>query len=125
MNGTVIEITPASHQPYDDTVKSDHVLALKGTYHRFGLAAIPRGKSGRKVFQGPLVPGPWAFAFGLSSVIAANPEHGTYGDIRRNKAAGLEHEVEAADLIRFDGVTYRIEVERRQYINLVAVEGSK
>jgi hypothetical protein len=90
------------------TAKSNHVL-VQPTGKRFGIGGVPRGQSGRKVFQGPLVEGPWAFAFGLCSVIAANPERGTWGEIRRNKEAGIEHDVHEGDELVFDGVRYRIE----------------
>lgn len=90
--------------------KTDHVLVLSRSLKRFGIGGVPAGHVGRQVTQGPLVPGPWAFTFGLASVIAANPEHGTYGEIKRNLAAGREHTVEEGDRIVFDGVTYEVQV---------------
>ncbi len=42
--------------------------------------------------------------------MAANPEHGTYGEIKRNLAAGREHTVEEGDRLIFDGVTYEVQI---------------
>lgn len=38
-----------------------------------GVGFVPAGKSGRKVFRGPLVPGPWAFTFATPVVISRFP----------------------------------------------------
>lgn len=80
-----------------------YVLALAsapfGYGHRYGICFIPSGDEGRQKFQGPMVPGPWAKTYGLSTVIAANPEMGTGAEIRRNRAAGLEFTVADGDEI--------------------------
>jgi hypothetical protein len=89
---------------------SDHVLALTGTYRRFGVGGICRGGEGRQTYQGPMIPGPWAFAFGLGSTITANPAHGTGAERERKLAAGTEHDVAEGDRVRFDGVTYEVQV---------------
>lgn len=88
-------------------IVSDHVLSGLN-YRRFHVGGIARGNSGRKVYRGPLVPGPWAFAVGLASVIAANPEHGTYGEIKRNLAENKEHAVVDGDHVIFDNFEYEI-----------------
>lgn len=126
-----IEI-PITERKYDgEVLATNHVLALRGTYKRFGIGAVPRGKEGRRVSHGALVPGPWAFTFGLATVLAANPAMSTGAERQRNIAAGIEHEVEAGDQIRFDDVTYLVTITDGfgktfgplEFITLVPVEG--
>jgi len=119
------------------TAKTDHVLTLSRSLKRFGLGGVIRGAHGRRETNGDLVSGPWAYTYGLGTCIAANPEHGTFGEIKRNLAAGREHVVEEGDQIVFDGVTYAVTVtdgfgkpqaDSRPYtdysfIRLVAVDG--
>lgn len=80
------------------TVKTSTVLRLH-TGERFGLGAIPRGATGRQVHGGPLVPGPWAFAYQLGTVIDCYPER---------RAAEYAKDVVVADgfTLTIDRVTY-------------------
>jgi hypothetical protein len=115
----IVHCTPyvyySTGQPINHvTLAGDRKLALKGTYHRFGIGAIPRGFSGRKESFGPEVPGPWAFAFGLATVIDNRP------DLRAAERA-QDLEVSEGSLLMIDGVVYRVVVERREFIKLVAV----
>jgi hypothetical protein len=84
----------------------------KGFDYRFAVTFIDREHEGRQEHGGPMVPGPWAFANQQCSVIAANPEHGTYGQVKRAKAAGRYIPVETGTLIKVDDAIYRITVER-------------
>lgn len=36
------------------------------------LGLVPEGEEARQEFQGPLVPGPWAYAFPLATIISAH-----------------------------------------------------
>lgn len=40
---------------------------------RFGFGMVPIGKEARKIYQGVPVPGPWAYMFGLATVIHNGP----------------------------------------------------
>lgn len=87
-----------------------------GTYFkRFGVLAVPRGQEGRRVMDGPMVPGPWADTFGLCTVIDNFPE---------KRAAERATDIVVTDgrLIEIDRVTYRAKVYDREYINLVEVK---
>ena len=96
------------------TLEGQRSLALKGTYHRFGVGAIPRGFAGRKETGGTEIAGPWAFAFGLATVIDNRP------DLRAAERA-TDLEVANGDLIMVDAVIYRVRVVRREFIELDAV----
>lgn len=80
--------------------------------HSFSLGIVPTGCVGRQVTQGPLVPGPWAFASPCATVIADNPAHGTAAEIARNKAAGMEFTAEVGDIIVMDGIAFECSAER-------------
>jgi len=116
---------PVTEVKYGNTAVSDHVLRLGyngivgPTWKRFGIGGIVKGGKGTKLFGGPMVKGPWAFAFGLGVCIAANREMGTGAEMERLEAAGKEHVVEDGDLIRFDKVLYSVRVVRREFIELV------
>jgi hypothetical protein len=75
----------------------------------YGLGGWDETTTGRLVFEGPLVRGPQAFAFGLAVVITAHREVDTktYVDARMG------------DLVRIDGVTYRIVSAPNRNIELV------
>ena len=87
---------------------SETILALKGTYNRFGIGAVPEGKSGRKVFQGSLIPGPWHYSFQLAAVLDDCGGTDFSNDI----------EVEAGTKLEIDGINYVVVVDRGQWIEL-------
>lgn len=90
---------------------SDHTIAVRGTgrgfNRRFGIGAMPADMSGRQVTGGPLVPGPWAFAFGLCSVI--DNHGGSAREAAEKRAAGTEHVVDFGDELVIDGHAYTVE----------------
>lgn len=88
------------------TLKGRVDLHLKGTYHYFGLGAMPRGQKGRQVHAGPEVEGPWAYAFGLATVISASAAHREADAKKRSEAI----EVEQGTILRIDNVSYRVDV---------------
>lgn len=116
-----IIINDATPEYRGDTLTSRHVLALRGTDYRAGVGAVARDGWGN-TDNGVATPGPWAYTYGLCTVIAANPEMSTGAAIRRNRAEGIEHDVEAGDIVEFDRIRYRVRVERRQYIMLDRIE---
>lgn len=104
-------------------LKTDHILTLPG-YRQLGLFAIPRHAEARQEFQGPMVSGPWAGTYGKCAVVTSDKNSGTKHETDRLRAEGKVHAVESGDFLVMDGVCYRVEVERRQYINLIAVADS-
>lgn len=82
------------------------VEGMKGSGYCVG--EIRKGETGRKEDGGPLVPGPWAFAFGLATVI--DNHGGTQREIDEQRADGLLVEAQLGDVvITDDGNAYRIE----------------
>ena len=108
------------HAPSVD-LKGRVNLALKGTYHRFGVGAVARGQSDRKEQGGPLVEGPWAFAFGLSSCISASKAM----QEKDAEERAQDVVVEDGSKLVIDGVSYTVKVERREFIKLIANEETK
>ena len=96
------------HEWKDHQSKVD--IRTLGRY-RFKVAVIRRGKEGRQVDGGPMVPGPWAFAFGLCTVLSAEP-------INRDPIL----DVEDGDLLEIEGDTYKLTVVRREWVELKLVE---
>src|SRR5690348_1075401 len=70
---------------------------------RFKFGFVGPDGACRREHMGPVLPGPYAYGFPLASCIAANPEHGTWGEMRRNKAAGTERDAEIGDVVVFRG----------------------
>lgn len=60
---------------YGDSLVSDTILVegLRRTGFKLcSLGIVPEGSEGRKVYQGPMVPGPWGFATTHPNVIDAS-----------------------------------------------------
>lgn len=66
------------------------------------------------VHQGPLVPGPWAYTYGVAAVLCADPRG-------RTNFANDVH-VKGGERIIVDGCAYTVAIERRHWINLVPCE---
>lgn len=125
MTATITEIPMALEDPseYGDPkyrgMKTDHVLVTpNGT--RKGVGAVPAGSHGRKVMHGELIPGPWAYTYGLATVL--DNHGGTGAEMRRLAAEDKVHHVEDGTRLHIDGVLYRVEVVRHDYITLHEVE---
>lgn len=97
---------------HDDPGYFETVETLRVNGHCYGVGGWDSTTTGRKVFQGPMVPGPVAFAFGLAVVITAHREVDTktYVDAR------------LGDLVEIDGVTYVIASAPNRNIDLRPVE---
>jgi len=72
----------------------------------FAVGCVREGESGRQEHQGPLVPGPWAYAFPLCSVI--DNYGGTGAEIARERAAGNVIDAKLGDVLVVDGRGYVI-----------------
>lgn len=106
-------------EPYDQ--KTPATTLSTGRY-RFHVGHVPEGEEGRKEYGGPKVPGPWAYAFGLCTVI---DNHGGTGlDIAKDKAAGLWLDVADGDEIEVAGHDYTVRFKntRGEHIDLVPFE---
>lgn len=110
----VIPMTTQNHGGGWVSLRTDHVLQIAGARcRRWGVGAVPRGSEGRQVDGGPMVPGPWAYVYALSTVI--DNYGGTAAESERKLAAGTEHRVAAGDLVEIDGVIYRIEIPQSRF----------
>jgi hypothetical protein len=91
---------------YDDgSVRSP--LELRGTNgKRYYLAGSL--EPCRREFEGPILPGPYYFMNEHCIALTANPEHGTWGDMRRAEAAGLVREIAIGDELDIDGLIHVI-----------------
>lgn len=100
------------------------VNGISGT--GFGVNEVLPGDSARKVDGGDLVPGPWAYAFGLCIIIDNNG--GTGRSIREEKARGVLVEADMGDVLEINGRHYQIKPlmqfgrESREHIDLIPVE---
>lgn len=89
------------------------VLRVIGTgYHpetgaRFGIGAVKEGDEARKVQDGPMVPGPWAYAYGLCAVI--DNHGGTKAESDRMQESGQEVTVQIGDVVEVDGHRYTVQ----------------
>jgi hypothetical protein len=87
----------------------------------YGIGFTPTGREARQVFGGPLVPGPWGYAYGLATVI--DNYGGTGADRERERREGRLIEANVGDeLVLDDDLIVRIELCRRGYPKLVNVE---
>lgn len=89
-----IEI-PTMPTRYGDTLQSPHTLLYRNK--RYAIGAVIRGAMGRMLQGQEPVPGPWAYVYGIATVINGTPqEHGV----------GVR--VEDGDLLVIDRATYAI-----------------
>lgn len=109
-----IEDMPASAGRYHRVVETLRVL---GTGYRpehgdrFGVIFVPVGCEARKDHGGPMVPGPWASAHGLCTVV--DNFGGTAREAADRVAAGLEHVVNVGDVVEIEGERYTVELWKR------------
>lgn len=85
----------------------------------FTVDAVRANDSARQKYQGPHVPGPWAYAFARAGVI--DNYGGTGASIKRDKAAGLLIEADIGDVLAIDGHEYTIAPDHNRNIKLIAV----
>jgi len=75
----------------------------------FGLGGVTAEGKCRRVYQGPELPGPYAYTFALGTMIAAHPiaDDNVY------------HDVEAGDILHLEGTHYVVSIEQRgEFITL-------
>lgn len=84
----------------------------------FHVGFIPSGSAAVQVDGGPLMPGPWCYAYGISGVI--DNHGGTRGELKQAQAAGLVVEAVLGDVVEVCGYEYRIEADHNDNIKIVA-----
>ena len=81
-------------------------------YPGFGLGYVGPDGECRREHGGPIVPGPYAYAYGLCGVI--DNHGGTGAEIARERAAGQVLEVEPGDvLVLPDGTAWTVDFLRQ------------
>ena len=116
---TAIRMYPKTNylpgRPVLVSLASDTTLRLAGTFHRFAVGAVPVGEEARKVTDGPMVEGPWAYAVGLCTVIDNYPE-------RRKAEYDRDVIVDQGDVLEIDSFFYVVHVVRGEFIELLPTE---
>ena len=98
------------------------VTRKDGTSARFALGGWNKDGEGRLVQDGPMVKGPVAYAYGLCTVMAADPEQGSGAEHRRGVEEKTEHEVDEGSVIELDGVAYTVRLTKRGHDIWVALK---
>lgn len=113
---TVHNLTTRQNRTWpEEPAMWEAVETLRIGYHRYAVVGWTKDYAGRLVQGGPKVAGPHAGAFGLCTVIAANPipDESTYVDV----AYG--------DLVSVGGSVYAIQSAPNQNIALERVLGDE
>jgi hypothetical protein len=119
------QLTPGYwHFPYTTGHGIEPAVNMGTSLGRHNITFTDPTGATREVTGGPLVPGPRGGAYGKSSVLAANPAHGTWGEIQRNKAAGAEISAALGDELVIFGYVFRIDRAPNRNISLALVDDS-
>jgi len=111
---------PMKMNKYNDGLDTEHVLRVTNwTFSRFHIGAVPAGQSDRQAANGPLVDGPWAYAYGAAVVL--NNQGGSGAESERKLAEGTEHLVALGDHVIIDGIEYKIEEDFNRNIKLTKI----
>lgn len=97
----MIRLVPNADGKITDTLRRREPIL-----ERYGVGCVRVGEEGRKIYDGPMVPGPWAYAYRLCTVVACGGE-GSRKESEDGLAAKTEHLFSHGDLIEVDGVTYK------------------
>lgn len=106
---------------YDGPGEPDSAIAVPGR-GRFGLVYTPADGKSRRETMGPVLPGPWAGAYGLAAVLSSTPGMSTGSEIRRNYDAGTEVDARIGDYLVIFGDVFTISAAPNRNINLSHVE---
>jgi hypothetical protein len=99
---------PVRPSRYDEPGRFGTGCVLRVRGHRYSFSFVSPEGTCRRVYEGPILPGPYAYAVALPVIIAANPEHGSGAESRRLREAGAEVDAEIGDLVELGGYTFRI-----------------
>lgn len=89
-------------------------------YAGFTIGLVPEGYMSRLVDQGPLVPGPSAYAFANASVL--DNHGGTGAELRKAESESRVFHAEIGDVLDLGGVFFRIDPANNRNIDLVKVD---
>jgi len=101
-----------------EITNKEAVVIYKG--NRYGWGLVPEGKEGRKVFQGPMVPGPWGFLYGLCTVM--DNHGGTGREMELLRERGLVIEVKDNDILVLNGTPHIVGPEGHYHPRLTVCE---
>lgn len=106
------------------TLTKTNVIRVNSRYARgpirLGIGFVGRHEVGRQIYQGPLVPGPWAYTFPMAVFI--DNHGGSAAERRKNIEAGLEYDVEIGDMFEIDDVVYQLtDDDPRAYPTFTAI----
>lgn len=115
----IIDVTHTlkpSPYPPSEAMAGDHdteaVLRVPfgtGPARRFGLGYIDPTGHARRVTGGPILPGPYAYAFGMGTCISADPRMGTGAETSALAARGLVFDARVGDVLCFQNSHWRID----------------
>ena len=93
---------------YKDDKRQNSILRINGSYSRFGVGYVAEGDSGVQHDGGPQVPGPWAFAYELSTTLTNDP-------IEVKEARAIDEHartvfIATGDKVRVDGNVYEVNI---------------
>lgn len=113
---TIVTIPTRYENEAGEKLDSSNVLRVYSKFARdivrMKIGYITAQGSARKVQDGPLVPGPWAYTYPLSSAITADPRHSTAAESERLTSAGVEWQVKVGDLFVMDGHLWQLTEDR-------------
>lgn len=89
-----LAIFPNPSMPENPRTKDLIVTGLRNSFDKCHVGLVPAGSAGRKVYQGPLVPGPWAFEVTHPNVIDNAGIAKRERDAAERIALGEEFEIE-------------------------------
>lgn len=99
--------------------KGEKTFLNRSTSERYRIGFVGPEQSGRKETGGPMVPGPWAFAYGLCVVI--NNRGGSGAESARRLAEGNEIEFDFGDVFEIEGVQFCANVAHNGNLELTPV----
>jgi hypothetical protein len=85
----------------------------------FHVCFVRADQAERREYQGPLVPGPWASAYGIAASI--DDCGGTKGEIEKEQAANLVLRCKLGDEVEIEGYKFRIGPASNHNISLTLV----
>lgn len=100
------------HVTEDTVITTKASMTFPNGRYRHGIGFVAKGDEGTRLDGGPKVPGPWGFAYGLSTVVTSHPACGSGYESAKGRANGTEFAVKTGDLLVFEDVIYQVETYR-------------
>lgn len=127
MAAVTIPLQPSPYEGDVDKWRSDAIIQIEGVptrwAARWSVGYVGPEGTARRVMGGPVLPGPYAYFYGLAGVI--DNYGGSGAENARAEAEGRFFTVAPGDELDFNGATFRVELESgiadRGYPRLVRV----